>query len=85
MCGQFINQVKVKIEKNNSRDQNFVFTIVAKDQADLIKTVTEGLKQKIKEGELDTQNLRSIVIDSDDSRGFFSSVVGDVEELLKSL
>lgn len=83
--GSFINQVKVKVEKNNSRDQNFVFTIVAKNQEDLIKTVTEGLKQKIKEGELDTQNLRSIVIDSSDERGFFSSFVGDVEGLLKSL
>lgn len=83
--GQFINQVKVRCDYDNGRDKNFVFTILAKNEQDLVDTVNEGLRQKIKEGEMESQNLRSITIDSDDKRGFFASVVGDVADLVKGL
>jgi len=84
--GQFINQVKVKVDKDNGRDQNFVFTIITDGtEKDVQDTVNAALRQKISEGELDGQNLRKIVINSDDKRGFFSSFVGDVEGLLKTL
>ena len=82
---QFINEIKVKVAKENSRDVNFIFTVLAENKEDLIKTVNEGLRQKVAEGELDTQNLKEIKIESTDRRGFFSSFLGDVEGLLKSL
>lgn len=83
--GQFINQVKVKCDYDNGKDKNFIFTILAKNEEDVVKTVNEGLRQKIKEGELSQQNLRSVTIDSDDERGFFASIAGDISDLVKGL
>lgn len=81
--GQFINKVKVKLDYDNSIDKNFVFTVSVKDEADLVKTVNEGLRQKLKEGEFQSQNLRKVTITSDDERGFFASIVGDITDLVK--
>lgn len=83
--GYFINKVKVKCDYDNGRDKNFIFTIQAKDEKDLIKTVNDGLRQKIKEGELESQNLRGIEIRSDDERGFFATVAGDIQDLVQGL
>jgi len=84
--GQFITKVKVKVNKDKTRDQNFVFTLVTDGtEADVIKTVNDALRQKIAEGELDTQNLENIEIKSDDERGFFNSFVGDIADLTKNL
>lgn len=84
--GQFVTKVKVKVDKDNGRDQNFVFTIVTDGtQEDVVSTVNQALLQKVKEGELDTQNARGIEIKSDDERGFFSSFAGDVADLVKGL
>ena len=85
------NDIKVKCDFDNGLDKNFIFNIgvdvdkVDDIEADINKTVNVALRQKIKEGEMDSQNLRGIKIDSDDKRGFFSSIMGDVEGLLKSL
>jgi hypothetical protein len=89
--GTINNDIKVKVDYDNGRDKNFIFNIgvdvdkVDSIEADINKTVNVALRQKIKEGEMDSQNLRGIEIQSDDKRGFFSSFVGDVEGLLKSL
>jgi hypothetical protein len=84
--GQFITKVKVKVNKDNSRDQNFVFTIVTDGtEKDVVDTVNAALRQKVVEGELDTQNLKDIEIKSDDDRGFFNSFVGDITDLLKNV
>lgn len=84
--GKLITKVKVKVNKDNSRDQNFIFTLVTDGtEADVIKTVNQALLQKIKEGELDIQNLKKIEIRSDDDRGFFNSIIGDVSDLLQNL
>ena len=84
--GKLITKVKVKVNKHNSRDQNFIFTLVTDGtEADVIKTVNQALLQKIKEGELDIQNLKKIEIRSDDDRGFFNSIIGDVSDLLQNL
>lgn len=84
--GQFITKVKVKVNKDNSMDKNFEFTLVTDGtEADVVKTVNDALRQKIAEGELDTQNLKDIEIKSDDSRGFFNSFVGDITDLVKNL
>lgn len=85
------NDIKVKCDYDNGRDKNFIFSIgvdVDKSEdieAEVSRTVNVALRQKIKEGELQSQNLRGISIESDDKRGFFSSFLGDVEGLLKSL
>ena len=84
--GKLITKVKVKVNKDNSRDQNFIFTLVTDGtEPDVIKTVNQALLQKIKEGELDIQNLKKIEIRSDDDRGFFNSIIGDVSDLLQNL
>ena len=84
--GKLITKVKVKVNKDNSRDQNFIFTLVTDGtEADVIKTVNQALLQKINEGELDIQNLKKIEIRSDDDRGFFNSIIGDVSDLLQNL
>jgi len=84
--GQFITKVKVKINKDNSRDQNFVFTLVTDGtEQDVVKTVNDALRQKVAEGELDLQNIREVEIRSDDERGFFNSFIGDIADLTKNL
>lgn len=85
LMGQFINKVKVKCDYDNMQDKNFIFTVLAENKQDLIETVNQGLRQKIEEGEMQSQNLRSIEIKSDDERGFFASVAGDVGSLIKLL
>ena len=84
--GQVINRIKVKCDYDNSRDKNFIFTIVSDGtEEDVVKTVNQLLRQKIAEGEMESQNLRGIEIKSDDERGFFSSFVGDIADLTKNL
>ena len=84
--GQFITKVKVKVDFDNGRDKNFVFTLVTDGtEADVVKTVNDALRQKVAEGELNTQNLRGVEIKSDDERGFFSSFVGDITDLVKNI
>ena len=84
--GQFITKVKVKVNKDNSRDQNFVFTLVTDGtEADVVKTVNDALRQKVVEGELDLQNVKDVQIKSDDERGFFNSFIGDITDLTKNL
>ena len=83
--GQVINQIKVKCDYDNGRDKNFVFTIITDGtETDVQSTVNSLLRQKVAEGEMESQNLRGIEINSDDSRGFFSSFAGDVEGFLKN-
>lgn len=84
--GQVINAVKVKCDYDNGRDKNFVFNLVTDGTVeDVQNTVNTLLRQKFNEGELDSQNLRNIEIKSDDSKGFFSSIAGDVKGFLSSL
>lgn len=84
--GQVINKVKVKCDYDNGRDKNFIFTIVSDGTVeDVQKTVNTLLRQKVAEDELDGQNLRGIEIKSDDERGFFSTIVGDVGDFVNSL
>ena len=84
--GQFINKVKVKLDYDNGLDKNFIFTVAVESEADLIKTVNKGLQQKLKEGEFNSQNLRKVVITSDDDeRGFFGTVVGDITDIVKGI
>lgn len=84
IMGQFITKVKVKVNKDKTRDQNFVFTLVTDGtEQDVVKTVNQALRQKIAEGELDTQNLENIQIKSDDATGFFNSFIGDVSDLVR--
>ena len=83
--GQVINKVKVKCDYDNTMDKNFIFTIVSEGtEVDVQSTVNKLLQQKIKEGEMSSQNLRGIEIKSDDERGFFSTIVGDVQSLIKA-
>lgn len=81
--GELINKVKVKCDYDNSIDKHFIFTIMAKDKKDMEATVYEALAQKVEEGEMSTQNLRDIIINSDDERGFFSTIKGNVGDFLK--
>ena len=84
--GQFITKVKVKVNKDNSRDQNFVFTLVTDGtEQDVVKTINDALRQKVAEGELDLQNIKEVEIRSDDERGFFNSFIGDIADLTKNL
>lgn len=84
--GKLVTKVKVKVDKDNGRDQNFVFTIVTDGtEQDVVKTVNDALRQKVVEGELETQNLRGVEIKSDDSTGFFATFTGDISDLLKNL
>lgn len=85
--GQFINEVKVKCDFDNGLDKNFEFTTITDGtESDMIKTITKALKQKIKEGELETQNLRGVEIKSNDKKGFFGTfVVKNISEFIGSL
>jgi hypothetical protein len=85
--GQFVTKVKVKVNKENSLDNNFVFTIVTDGtEADVVKTVNDALRQKVSEGELDLQNLKGVEIKSDDSTGFFGTfVVKNISDFVGSL
>ena len=84
--GQVINKVKVKCDYDNGRDKNFIFTLVTDGtEEDVVETVNGLLRQKLSEGEMESQNLRAIEITSDDERGFFSSFAGDVQGFLQSL
>jgi hypothetical protein len=80
--GSFIQDVTVICDKDNMGDQRFNFKVMVENKEDLIKTVNEGLLQKIEEGELDTQNLRDVRIESNDKLGFFSSIAGDIKNLI---
>lgn len=84
--GQFVTKIKVKCDYDNGRDKNFIFTIVSDGtKEDVSKTVNDALRQKIAEGEMQSQNLRGVEIKSDDERGFFSSFVGDITDLVNNL
>jgi hypothetical protein len=83
--GSFIQDIKVICDKDNAGDTRFVFRVMVEDKDDLVKTVNRGLLQKIEEGELDTQNLREVRIESNDKQGFFSSFVGDVKGLISQV
>ena len=84
--GNLINKVKVKCDFDNGPDKNFVFTILSDGtKKDVQETVNAALRQKIEEGELSTQNLRGIEIKSNDERGFFATIAGDVKGLLEGL
>lgn len=85
--GQFINEVKVKCDFDNGIDQNFEFvTITDGTEADMTATINRALKQKVTEGELNTQNLRGVEIKSNDKKGFFGTfVVKNISEFVNSL
>lgn len=84
--GSLINKVKVVCDLDNKKDKVFIFTINTDGtEADINETVNKALAQKVREGELESVSLRKITIKSDDERGIFSSFLGDVEGLLKSL
>jgi hypothetical protein len=84
--GQFVNKVKVKVDYDNGLDKNFIFTIVTDGtEKDVSDTVNVALRQKLTEGEMESQNLRSVTIKSDDERGFFASFAGDISGLVKKL
>ena len=85
--GQFINTVKVKVDYDNGLDKNFEFvTITDGTEKDMVTTINRALKQKKREGELDSQNLRSVEIKSNDEKGFFGTfVVKNIKEFVSSL
>lgn len=83
--GQFIQDIKVTCDLDNGRDKEFKFKVIVSDVEDLKKTVNAGLRQKIEEGELSSQNLREVRIKSDDKLGFFESVIGDVAEIVGNI
>ena len=85
--GQFINNVSVKVDYDNGLDKNFEFvTITDGTEKDMVTTINKALKQKKREGELDSQNLRSVEIKSNDEKGFFGTfVVKNIKELESSL
>ena len=85
--GQFINTVKVKVDYDNGLDKNFEFvTITDGTEKDMVTTINKALKQKKREGELDSQNLRSVEIKSNDEKGFFGTfVVKNIKEFVSSL
>ena len=85
--GQFINQVNVKVDFDNGLDKNFAFTTITDGtEKDMVKTINKALKQKVKEGELETQNLRGVEITSNDQKGFFGTfIVKNISEFVKSL
>jgi hypothetical protein len=80
--GTFNQKVKVTCDLDNGRDKEFNFDVSVKNKQDLIETVNEGLRQKIEEGELNTQNLRDVRIKSDDKLGFFESITLDIKSLI---
>jgi hypothetical protein len=85
--GQFVTKIKVKCDFDNSLDKNFVFTLVTDGtEEDVTKTVNQALRQKIAEGEMESQNLRGVEIKSDDERGFFGTfVVKNLSDFISSL
>ena len=85
--GQFINNVSVKVDYDNGLDKNFEFvTITDGTEKDMVTTINKALKQKKREGELDSQNLRSVEIKSNDEKGFFGTfVVKNIKEFVSSL
>jgi hypothetical protein len=87
MCGQFINKVSVKCDYDNGLDKNFDFvTVTDGTEKDMVNTINKALRQKSKEGELDSQNLRSVEIKSNDEKGFFGTfVVKNIKEFVESL
>lgn len=86
IMGNFINDVKVKVDYDNGRDKHFVFkTITNGTEEDMIKTIGKALKQKIKEGEITEQNLRGFEIKSNDAQGFFSAFTGNIKDMFSSL
>ena len=85
--GQFINTVSVKVDFDNQVDKNFEFTTITDGtEKDMVKTINKALQQKVAEGELETQNLRSVEIKSIDQKGFFGTfVVKNIKQFLKTL
>jgi hypothetical protein len=85
--GQFINTVSVRVDYDNGLDKNFEFvTITDGTEKDMVNTINKALRQKSKEGELDSQNLRSVEIKSNDKKGFFGTfVVKNIKEFVGSL
>ena len=85
--GQFINTVSVKCDYDNGLDKNFEFTTITDGtEKDMVDTINKALRQKSAEGELESQNLRSIEIRSNDQKGFFGTfVVKNISEFVKSL
>lgn len=84
--GQLINEIKVKCDYDNGPDKHFIFTILSDGtEKDVSDTVNAALRQKIAEGEMQSQNLRGIEIKSDDKRGFFATFAGNVQDLLQGL
>lgn len=85
--GQFITEVKVKCDYDNGFDKNFIFTLVTDGtEKDVTDTVNAALRQKIADGEMDSQNLRGVEIKSEDERGFFGTfVVKNISEFINSL
>ena len=61
-------------------------TITDGTEKDMVTTINKALKQKKREGELDSQNLRSVEIKSNDEKGFFGTfVVKNIKEFVSSL
>ena len=84
--GSVITKVKVTCDLDNKIDKNFVFTVNTDGtDKDMNETVNACLRKKVEEGELESTSLRKITIHSDDSRGIFSSIAGDVKGFLSSL
>lgn len=85
--GQFINEVKVKCDYDNGLDKNFEFvTITDGTEADMTETINKALKQKVTEGEMESQNLRGVEIKSNDKKGFFGTfVVKNISDFASSL
>ena len=86
MC-QFINTVSVKVDYDNGFDKNFEFTTITDGtEKDMVKTINTALQQKVKEGELESQNMRGVEIKSNDQKGFFGTfVVKNIKQFVKTL
>ncbi len=87
VMGQFINKVAVKCDYDNGLDKNFDFvTITDGTEKDMVDTINKALAQKVAEGEMESQNLRSVEIKSTDEKGFFGTfVVKNISQFIKSL
>lgn len=85
--GQFINEVKVKCDYDNGLDKNFEFvTITDGTEADMTETINKALRQKVAEGEMESQNLRGVEIKSNDKKGFFGTfVVKNISDFINTL
>lgn len=87
--GYLITSVKVTLEQERRRNKPFHFTVATDGtDEDMLATINKGLEQKVKEGEItqeDIQRTKKIEIASNDKKGYFNTIIGDIGNFFKSL